>query len=67
MFSYFILGKYSVNLPHASKPAEENKLSKGIWIDQQWHSTCKFQSCILKFSVDGGVAYMCINLMPVNS
>ena len=56
-FSCFVLGKCSVNRSHASKPAEENKLSKGIWMDQQWYSTCIFWSRILKSSVDGGVDY----------
>ena len=47
-----------MNRPHASKPAEENKLSKGIWMDQQWYSACIFWSCVLKSSVDGSVDYM---------
>jgi len=58
MFFMFVLSKYSVNCPYASKPVEENKLSKKIWMDQQWHSACIFWSRILKSSVDGGVDYM---------
>jgi len=40
MFSCFVLGKCSGNRPHASKPVEQSKLSKEIWMDQQWCNIC---------------------------
>jgi len=72
-FLSFVLGKCSVNRPCASKLAGEDKLSKGIWIDQQWYSTCTlleqyfwiFSGCRPKFYHE--LLNLFINLMSVNS
>jgi len=50
LFFNFILDKSSENRLHASKPAEENKLSKRIWMDQYCYSACIFLALYIEIS-----------------